>query len=355
MPNPISGLRQTLAIRKAAAWGAALACGIGHGIYFLSGQAKRDASVESDDSRGRSFTVDGTTGPITGGGTYLFNLRYESLDLLIAAFMGIAGVPTQQAATAAYKNIYKFSPDIYGIFLTVAKSMIAYIEEIPTAKVASLTLSGEVGAKPLQLSVELIGIDREIASAVNTLGSFASVTVPTGGDVLPVMFSHLQFRMNDQGGDALGAGDVIRPNKFTLTLKRNLKGEHTGEFRTSGANPQDLIDEPTNDALPELTLTLEFPVHTATTYLVALGADTRKKMDITATGAVIEGAYNYQHLIQLPHLQLKNVNPTDDKGRIKEPLEFIVHGATAAPTGMAGITDPLWWTVTNKRTTDPLA
>ena len=355
MPNPINGIRQTLAIRKATAWGTALACGVGHGLFFLSGQAKRDAAVESDESRGRSFTVDGTAGPITGGGTYTFNLRYESMDLLIAAFMGIAGVPAQQAATTAYKNIYKFSPDIYGTFITLAKGLINYIEEIPTAKVAAITLSGEVGAKPLQLSVELIGINREIASAINTLATYANVTVPTGGDVLPVMYSHLQFRMNDQSAIALAVGDVIRPNKFTLSLKRNLKGEHTGEFRTTGANPQDLIDEPVNDGLPELTLTLEFPTHTATTYMTALGSDTRKKMDITATGALIASTYYYQHLLQLPHLQLKNVNPTDDKGRIKEPLEFIVHGASAAPAGMTGITDPLWWTVVNKRTTDPLA
>lgn len=355
MPNPTTGQRQTLAIRKASAWGTALACGALHGVRFLSGQAKRDASVEIDNSRGTSFSVDGTTGPISSQSQYTFNLRYESFDLLIAAFMGIAGAPTVQGATAAYKNIYKWNPDIYGIFITIAKNMIAYIEEIPTAKVAAITLSGEVGATPLQLSIDVIGINREIASTINTLVTMANVTLPTGGDVLPVMFSHLQFRMNDQSGAALGAGDVILPSKFSIGLKRNVKNEFTGEYRTTGTNPQDLGDEPTNEGLPELGLTLEFPKHTATTYLVALGADTRKKFDLTATGPLIASTYYYQHLLQFPHLQLKNANPTDDKGRIKEPLEFIIHGASAAPTGMTGITDPLWWTVINKRTTDPLA
>lgn len=355
MPNPVSGLRQTLAIKKASAWGTAVACGALNGIKFLTGQAKRDAAVEVDQSRGSGFSVDGTAGPISCSGSYTFTLRYESFGLLIAAFMGIAGAPTQQAATAAYKNVFKFSPDIYGIFVTIAKTMIAYIEEIPTAKVTALTLSGEVGAKPLQLTVEVTGINREIASAINTLVTFANVTVPTGGEALPVLYSHLQFRMNDRSDVALAAGHVIYPSKFTLALKRNLKGDFTGQYRTTGTNPQDLIDEPSNEGLPELTLTLEFATHTATTFLAALGSDTRKKMDITATGPVIEGAYSYQHLQQMPHLQLKNVNPTDDMGRIKEPLEFILHGTAVAPTGMTGITDPIWWTVIDKNTADPLA
>lgn len=201
----------------------------------------------------------------------------------------------------------------------------------------------------------MIGVNREIASVVNTLATFANVTIPAGGTTNPTLFSHLAFRMNDQGGAALGVGDLIYPSKFTLSAKRKIAGKHTGQYRTTGANPQDLIDQPSNEDLPEITLSLEFPTHTATTYLAALGTDTRKKLDITATGGLIEGAYYYQHKLEFPHLQLRTVNPTDDRGRIMEPLEFLVLGASAAPTGMVGLTDPFWWTVINKRTTDPLA
>jgi hypothetical protein len=107
--------------------------------------------------------------------------------------------------------------------------------------------------------------------------------------------------------------------------------------------------------MPELKLTLEFPTHSDATYLTALGSDNRYKMDITATGALLNASFYYKHLWQFPHLQLTTADPTDDAGRIKQPLEFLIHGASAAPTGMTGITDPLWWTVINKRTTDPLA
>jgi hypothetical protein len=353
MPSPITGFGQTLGIKKASAWNVPAVCGTGNGLPFLSGQAGREAALSVAKSRGVSVANNATPGPIDCQAPYKFALRYEGFDVLLAHFMGIAGVPVQQGATIAYQNILKWSPDIYGLFVTAAKNMTTYIEEIPTAKIAGITLSGEVGSEPLELEVELIGSNKEVASVVNTLATFANVT-NYGILPLPTMFSHLQFRMNDQSGLALAAGDVIYPSKFSLSAKRNLLGEYTGEYRTTGANPQDLRDEPSNNGLPDISLKLDFAKHTAATFLTALGNDTRKKMDIIATGPLIADTYYYQHKLQLPHLQLKNAKPTDDQGRLKEPLEFLVHAASAAPAGMTGITDPFWWTVINKRTGDPL-
>lgn len=354
MNNPIIGSRTLFALKKATTWGTAVACGANDGILYLSGASKRDATVQIDQSRGLGFSTDGTAGQIKNEPTFKFNLRYIGMDVAIAAFMGLAGAPTQQGTTTAYQNIYKFAPDTYGIFLTLLRNMINYIEEIPTAKVSGLTITGQVGASPLTLDVDVIGINKEVASLINTLATAANITIPSGGMANPVMFSHCVFRMNDQSGAALGSGDIIQPSKFTLTLKRKMQGEY-GAFRTTTASPQDLIDEPTPSDFPELKLTLEFPKHTGTTYLSALGNDTRKKMDIVATGAPIAAPYNYQHMWQFPHLQMMTDNPSDAKGRITEPLEFLIHGATTAPAGMTGITDPLWWTVVNTRSTDPLA
>lgn len=355
MPNPALGIKKRVAIKKATTWGTAVACGAGDEILCLSGKANRDAPVVVDQSRGTGFSKDGTAGEISSNSPFVFNLRYEGLTSLLAAMiMGTAGAPAQQGVTAAYKHTLKWLADPYGLMICLAQLVTNYIEEIPTAKVNKVTISGEVGAEPLKIAVDLIGINREVASAINTLATFASVTVPSGADKNAVMFSHLVFRMNDASGAALGSGDIIYPGKFAVTIDRKLKGEPTGQYRTTGANPQDLTDEATPEGNPEIGLTLEFPTHTATTYMAALGADTRKKLDITATGAQIATPYNYQHLWQFPYLQLKNANPTDDRGRIKEPLEFIVHGASAAPTGMTGITDPLWWSIINTRTTDIL-
>jgi hypothetical protein len=114
--------------------------------------------------------------------------------------------------------------------VSIVKNMVTYIEEIPTAKIVGITISGEVGPNPLQLEIETIGINKEVASAINTLATFANVTLPTDADRNPVMFSHTVFRMNSQAGIALAAGDKIYPSKFSLSIKRALKGEYTGAF-----------------------------------------------------------------------------------------------------------------------------
>lgn len=353
MPGPAAGVRKVVAMKKSAVWNTAVACGAGDGISHLTGKANRQADVAMDESRGLSFSTDGTPGPITCTEQLVCVLRYAGLDLPIALMMGTAGAPAQQAATAAYKNTYKWNTDPYGLMATMATNVAGlYIEELTSMKITGITVSGEVGAKPLQIVFDIIGINKNTGSVVNTTTTFNNVTLAETENA--VLFSQLKFRMNDRSGDALDDDDRIYPSKFTLSINRPLKGEYTGEYRTTTDPPQDLIDEPANDGIPEIRLTIELPKHTGNTNLAALGNDTRKKMDITATGATIADVYKYQHLWQFPHLQMTNVDPTDDNGRIKEPLEFLVHGCLAAPLGMVGITDPLWWTVINKRTTDPL-
>lgn len=360
MFGPMTGKNQALAIKKCGVgaggvWGTAVAAGATDGIQFLSGQAKRDASVVVDESRGRAFPIDGTAGPVKSEQTFKYNLRYAGFELLAAMLMGTAGAPTIQGVGPAYLHTFKWNTDPFGYMVTIVKNMVTYIEEIPTAKIVGITISGEVGPNPLTIEVETIGINKEVASSINTLATYANVTLPTDADRNPVMFSHLVFRMNSQSGIALAAGDRVYPSKFVLSIKRKLKGEYTGAYRTTGTSPQDLIDEPSNDGFPDMKLILTFPKHTGTANMVDVANDARKKLDITATGSLLNATFYYTHLWQLPHLQMLNANPTDDDGRIKEPLEFNILGCVAAPTGMTGITDPLWWSVTSKRTTDPLA
>jgi hypothetical protein len=353
MTQPISGVKKKLAIKKAAAWGTAVAVGAGDGIMYLSGTMRKEATSEVDASRGLYQSMDGSLGPIKCDASYNSHLRYNGQQQLYALFMGIAGAPAQQGATAAYKSILKWSKDTYGIFATLVELIGAYTAECPTAQLVGITISGAVGPTPLQITMEWVGINKVPDSATNTTVTFLNVTIPETEN--PVLFSQCVFRMNDRSDVALAVGHKIYPSKFTLSLKRPMAGEYTGEFRTATAKPQELIDQPTNAGAPDLKLTLEFAKHIDATYLNVLGTDTRKKLDITATGAEIANPYNYQHLWQFPHLQLINDNPTDDNGRIKEPLEFMIHGTSTAPTGMDGIIDPLWWTIIDKRTTDPLA
>ncbi|HEY3276399.1 MAG TPA: phage tail tube protein [Syntrophorhabdaceae bacterium] len=352
MPYGVSGVEIRTAVRKASAWNSAVACGASDGILIRPSSIKREAAVEVDDSMGSAFSRDGVPGPIKVGGDLLLYLRYDSLDVILAQVMGIAGIPVRQGSTAAYAYTYKFAPETDGKFVSFVKHMKNYVEEIPSLKLSGFTLKGEVG-KSLELTISTIGVNALFDSAVNTLASFETVTFPEVAN--RVKFSEGLFRMNAQSGASLAPGDRIYPSAFELSVQRKLKGEYTGQYRhVSGPNIQDLVDEPTNDGPPEIGLTLSFPRHTGTTNLAILGGDTRQKMDIQFTGGLIAGSYYRTFGLQFPHLQLKKVDIADAEGSIREPLEFIVHGAASAPPGMAGITDPLWITGINQRPTDPL-
>lgn len=360
MPGPISGAQEALAIKKCGVaaggtWGTAVAAGALDGIQFLSGQASFSAPTQLDESRGRAFALDSTPGQITCKGTYKFYLRYAGFELLAAMFMGIAGAPAIQGAGPAYLHTLKWNTDPYGYMVSVVKNMISYIEEIPTAKITGVTITGEIGPKPLEIDIEVDGITREVASAINTLATFANVTLPTDADRNPVMFSQTVFRMNAQAGAALAGGDKVYPSKFVLTMKRTMKGEYTGAYRTAGTNPQDQIDEVSNDGFPVMTLELVFPKLTGNTYQLALQSDSRYKMDITCTGALLNASYYYTHMLQFPQLDSIDDQPSDTNNRITETTKFNILGCASAPTGMTGCTDPLWWLITSKRTTDPLA
>ena len=350
----VAGIEIRTAVAKANDWGTAVAVGVGDGILTLPQTIKKDAPVDVDDSLGNFWIKDGLLGAIKVEGAMPAYLRYDSLDMLIALFMGdSAGSPVQQGGSIAYAQTFKWAESLSGLFCTIARDMKNYILEIPSAKIAGMSIKGEIG-KALQISFDVIGINKVADSVINTLTGFNSdVTWPELMN--RVKFSEGVFRINAQSGDALDSGDTIYPSSFELTAKRKMSGVYDGQYTfVSGSNIQDLIDEPQNDGLPDISLKLTFPRHTSSTYLTILQGDTRQKMDITFTGALIVDPYYRQFKLELPHLQLKNDDPADAQGRIDEPLEFAVHGASSAPNGMTGITDPFWVSVVNKQKQDML-
>lgn len=349
----VAGVEIRAAIKKASSWNTAVACGANDGILILPSSIKKGAPIDVDDSLGTYHSKDGLLGPIKVEGDLPMYLRYDGLDCLIAMFMGIAGAPTQQGGTSAYAFVYKWKNDLDGLFISLAKHMKNYLEEHLSMKIMGITIKGDIG-KGVQIILKVISVNKKYDSVINTLTTFNNVTYFEQQN--RVKMSEGVFRLNDQSGATLADENKVSPSGFELSATRKLKGEYTGEYRfTSGANVQDLIDEPTNDGQPEIRLKLNFPRHANTTYLSALGADTRKKIDITFTGSLIEAGFYRQFKVQLPHLQLINDDPADEHGIIKEPLEFVVHGAVSAPAGMAGITDPFWISGINRRSTDPLA
>jgi hypothetical protein len=356
MPYGVAGVEVKAAVKKAATWGTAVACGASDGILILPTTIKKSAPVDVDDSLGTFYSKDGLLGAIKVEGDLPAYLRYDSLNVLIGMAMGVTGAPAQQGGTTAYAFTYKVDTDIDGHFVTWAQYLKNYIEEIASLKIIGFTIKGEVG-KALQIIFHTIGINKtyNTSSGTNTTTTFGNVTFPEVANRVP--FSQGVFRMNGQSAGALASpADKIYPSSFELSFKRKLTGVYDGQNRfTSGSNTQELIDEPTNDGVPEITLKLTFPRNTGLTWLTILGGDTRQKADIVFTGGLIAGSYYRSFTLQFPHLQLADDDPADAAGIIQEPLEFKVHGASAAPTGMTGCTEAFWITGINQRTTDPLA
>jgi hypothetical protein len=345
-----TGVELKAALKKAAAWGTAVACGANDGVLVLPHSLKKDRPNNIDDSLGLYFPNDSDPGAIKVEGDVPAYLRYDGLDLLIALAMGeTGGAPTQPDNVNdpnTYQQVFTLADSLDGLFATFPVDNRVHIDEYPSLKVTGFTLKGEVG-KPLEVSFHCIGDDRLVDSSVNTAVTFANVTYfETGSRVL---MSQGVIRMNDASSAALGAGDEIYPSSFELSFKRNMAGVY------GAGGVSDKIDEPTNNGMPEVTLKLEFPRYTSGVHFTDWDTNTVKKLDMTFEGSIIDVNYKRKFRLQLPNLKYAGVELPVEKGILKHPVEFNCLGADTAPAGMAGITRPFQADVTNRQTADVLA
>jgi hypothetical protein len=268
---------------------------------------------------------------------------------MLAAIMGTAGVPvTHAAGTLSKDHVLKVAKNTDGLFFTLAAKLgTGFVEEVPSWKIAKCVLTFETG-KPIQFAFSGPGIDLVADSSVNTIGTFGSVTILETAN--RAYMGQVVARINDQSGSGLVVGDKIGASKIVLTLERKVAGVY-GSYVDAGAG-RDLIDEPTNDGLWSSSISITLPRLKDNTGRLKMKANTARKMDIVCTGPIIEGAIPYLVTIQMPHLKPKKNSNAHKQGQLDNTWEFEVLGATSAPTGMTGITDPLWISLTNKITTD---
>ncbi len=343
-----SGVNVKAAVAKAATWGTAVACGADNGILIKPHTLKKTREALIDDSLGLYFPADSVNTQVKAAGDIPSYLRYDGLDLLIALAMGATGgAPVQQGATTAYSQKFSLADTLDGLFATFIVNNQINIDEWTTVKITGFQIKGQVG-KPLEISFHATAIDRQADSVVNTLTTFNNVTFFETAN--RVLYSQGVFRLNQASDVALGSANIVYPDNFTLEFKRKMAGKYgTG-------TTMDLIDEPTNDGLPEVTLKLEFPRYQSNQYFADWDADTRLKMDMTFTGGNIAGTYNRSLAISLPNLKISNVELPMSAGILKHPLEFQCLSAQGGtpPAGMT-VTQPFEVDVVNRMSTDVLA
>ena len=342
-----TGRDSVIGVKKGAAWNTAVACGAGDGVLVLPHSIKKSRENNLDDSLGLGHSKSADPDVISVEGSIPGYLRYEGLDLLIALLMGATGgAPAQQAATTAYQQTFTFANELEGLYATVANLLNTMVEEFPSVKVMGMKITGEVG-KPLGFEFTVIADDLVEGSATNTVATMANVTFPENAN--RVLFSQGVWRLNLASGAGLASpGDVIKPSAFELTIDRPHAGQH------GAGTTQDVIDEPSAEEVPKITLKLTFPRLADNTHFVAWDVGAAYKGDIIFTGAEIEAPYDYLLKLEFPNLVYQDVDSPKDQGAVPNEVMFDVIGATAAPTGMA-VTDPLLITSINTKTTDVLA
>jgi len=349
-----NGAELRYGFKKATTWNTPVACGAGNGFLGLDLGLKADAGSVTDDSRGQLFAVDATSGEVKCDGTVPAYLRYNDGQVLsmIAMVMGTSAAPALHAAGAiSYDHIMKVAFTTVGQFGTLCGMLGTLgVESIPSWKPSKVVFKWDTG-KPCQVTISGPGVD-VVLDGTNTTVTFNNVTILERAN--RVYAAQTELRINAQSGAGLAVGDKVGWSSIELTFERKSAGVY-GSVVSADTDPRDLIDEPTGDGMFSGTLKIQQPRTASLSARTDLKNNVSKKCEIICTGPIIEGAIPYLIKFQMPHLKPKSYENPYAAGIIQNSREFDVLGATAAPTGMTGITDPLWINITNKITTSLLA
>jgi len=347
MSNINTGVEIRHALVRSSTWGQAVQAGAGDGLEITSHTLSHRIESIPDNSLGRAHSHGADKGNTKLDGSVDSYARYSNL-LPVALVAGSSPAPT---ASGSITYIHTITPadNIDGIMATLVEMRKSYLLEM-VVKPYGFTLSGEAG-RAMSLRLDTLGFDLVEDSTVNTASTFGNVTIPDTAN--RILFADSTTRINSATGAALGAGDVVYPNRMEFTYRRSVAGVYTGQYViTRGGAVTDRIDEPVNSGAPLARLNLHFPTNSDAVLLADFKADTRKKIDITFTGRQIEAGLDYRLLIELPHAELVSVSVLDSaRGRIVQSAEFALHVPDTAPQGMGGVTTPWRVTGVNKKST----
>lgn len=167
-----------------------------------------------------------------------------------------------------------------------------------------------------------------------------------------MLLSQAVLRINAASGGALGSGDVLPlPTSVELVYEPGLESDIHGD---EGA-----FDEPVMRRPPSTRLRLQFSRYTQTLRSLLISArenQTMLKGDLVFTGAAL-GAGNYSAAFSFPALRVdSDLDPTaEGSDLVGLDVELHAQEATAAPSGMSGITKPVDVSFVNGVNADPLA
>jgi len=330
-----------------ASWGTgtavSTAVGAGDGVWVTDDLGiSLSMQVDEDDSAGQDFITSmqvANHNPIKATIPSFLHYHDTFQNVLWALACGTG-------STAGSPNTFEPAVTKTGHYATIVRDKVQFISEA-NGKCNGFEMSfGDNGRGEMKWN--FICDKERVDSTINTATQISALTFPTQG--LRAFFKQLTFRINTQGGAALGTGDAVKITdlKFSYQTKSD-------ELMVAG---QDSIIEPEEDAYPEIGLECTFArLDSASDDYIAHHRDnTRLKADMTFVGPAIGTTSAYGILIEFPNLIVREA-PVEFKGtkNVAPMVKFGGYKAASAPTGMTGVTKPFRVTTTGISTANPFA
>lgn len=345
IPTQPSGFLYAAGAKKATTWGTAVQLGSGNKLLIesLDGLVRKQDYIPAEEAD-TPIVREGDLGPIKPVNFSIgFSMRYDpgAIGTLIALLFGIAGTPTQQGTTSAYKHTIKWKDVVDGLFATFAAEFPNKIFEVPSCKVESFELNLSGGL--LKGTIGLKGNKLINDSSVNT--DLSGLTAPDIGNRIKAIQGVL--KMNAQTDGDVRQATALIFNDLKISFKRNFD-----EIIPAGA---DSIIEPAENGRGSWSVSVKFPRFNSQNegfFQTAFVNETEQKMLIEFTGPIIADTYAYKLSIYFPRLRIIDC-PTNWKEIIDTGLELVGEEAETAPTGMSDTR--AYIELVNKQSTDYLA
>lgn len=266
---------------------------------------------------------------------------------LLSGFLGTESTPTEtNVGQGDYNCTMDFASSVYGNFWTLAHSIETdRVRAIPSFKVVGVTYTHAVNGAGTW-TFQCVA-DRSIVSSTTTVGNLQGLTQYTYETATLGGTNHYA-RMNTQGGSALSSTDNFTGIGWTLTMTR----PHEPIRGLRGASTRYTL-EPRQLGPIDVTLKIDFTeVDDATLDMLGHWTNwTKLKAEFFYDGSPIAAGANRSMKIQFPYLQATGQGPTGhdwaNNNSIMQPsLTYRALLATAAPSGMTGVTNLVRFTPT---------
>lgn len=332
----VTGREVKIAFAKFATGSWGVAASVTKGAYFSStGGMRLEPARVNDEAFGQSFLGAGDLGDVTAPDlTWTSRSRYADHNYILdALFMGSpAAVTISNSATGqvpSFLHVMDLAPNADGLGITAAIDKVLFVDELTSAKVYGL--AEKVGTSGvMDRSYKLLGSKPTNISSTNITATVTGASFPSLSD--RVFRSHGVFRLNVQGGGALGASDAQTVETVDIEMER----PQDAPFVFG----QDYILAPADNGFPTFQIKATYPRMTATNasslYAALRTAGVVFKGDLTYSGTFINSTDRYKRLYQFPHLEVLDTNGFDVTGaeQVKPEVTFVAKLALTSPSGM---------------------